>query len=73
MLALLGLVAGVLWFALATVVFRRCGPSLDGKSPRWTKWPGMLELVVFVVLGGWALGGAMVIQSGITIVSWLPK
>jgi len=68
MLALAALIAGALWFTFATVVFRRCAPA-DGPVPRWVQSPEMQALVVFVVLGGWALGGAFFIYGLVKLFS----
>jgi hypothetical protein len=56
------------WFALATVAFRKCTPS-NGVIPLWVQSPEMQALIVFVVLGGWSLGTAFVIQALITMLS----
>jgi hypothetical protein len=68
MLAMTGLISGAAWFALATVAFRRCAPS-NGVIPLWVRSPEMQALVVFVVLGGWALGAAFVIQGIVAMLS----
>jgi hypothetical protein len=62
MLAMAALIAGALWFVVATFAFRRCAPA-DGPAPRWVQAPEMQALVVFVVLGGWALGGSFFIYG----------
>jgi hypothetical protein len=62
MLAMAALVSGALWFVLATVAFRRFAPA-DGPVPRWVQVPEMQAVVVFVVLGGWSLGGAFAIYG----------
>jgi len=64
MIVLLELFGGILWFAVATVLFWRLDPK-DGKRPRWIEWAGMQSVVVFVVLGGWALGAALVLHAAI--------
>jgi hypothetical protein len=68
MLAMAGLISGSVWFALATVAFRKCTPS-NGVIPLWVQSPEMQALIVFVVLGGWSLGSAFVIQALITMLS----
>jgi hypothetical protein len=68
MLAMAGLISGSAWFALATVAFRRSAPS-NGVIPHWVQSPEMQALIVFVVLGGWSLGTAFVIQAIVSMLS----
>jgi len=68
MLAMAGLISGTLWFAFATVTFRRCTPA-NGAIPRWVQSSEMQAVIVFVVLGGWSLGTAFVIYALTTLFS----
>jgi hypothetical protein len=68
MLILLKLLGGILWFAAATFLFWKLDPK-DGERPRWISMAGMQSVIVFVVLGGWALGAALVIHAVMDLVA----
>jgi hypothetical protein len=66
--ATIELIIGLVLAAGGTAVFHAINP--DGEKPRrWTKIPGMEMLVVFAVLGGWAIGASLVIDAAIRMLS----
>jgi hypothetical protein len=59
---LLALVGGAALFAIASYLYRWIGQE-DGMSAHWRNAPGMDALWVFIILGGWAGGGSLVIKA----------
>jgi hypothetical protein len=61
-MTILELLLGIVLFVIASYVFWRIGDE-NAISPRWRHSLGLESLVVFVVLGGWAGGGSLMIRS----------
>jgi hypothetical protein len=67
-MAAIELIIGLLLAAIGTAVFNAIRPAGD-KPRRWTQIPGMEMLVVFAVLGGWAIGTSLVVDAVIRMFS----
>lgn len=66
MIVFLQVIGGAVLVAIGTFVFWRIGQA-GGIGPRMERVPGIESLVVFVVLGGWAIGGSLLVQAAISM------
>jgi hypothetical protein len=62
MFVVIELLAGLVAIAVGSYVYWIIGQD-HRFSPRWRAMPGVDVLVVGIVLGGWAVGGSLVVHS----------
>ena len=63
-----GFVAGLLLLSFGSIIYWRISQE-SGLSPFWRNLPGIDALLVLAVLGGWAGGACLIVQSSALIFS----